>query len=81
MSRHFFDSRVRTITTHSLLEFGDLSKGRVLSTGAQQVTQGVESDATVATLIEEREGFFVVCRGLVVVVIVRVVRHVDNAFE
>ena len=42
----------------------DLRQRRVLAAGAQQVAQRGEVDAAVAALVEQREGFLVVGRGL-----------------
>ena len=56
-----------TVTTGLLLEVADLSEGGVLAAGAEQVAEGVELDAPRAALVEEGEGFLVVCaclRGL-----------------
>ena len=43
----------------------DFSEGGILTAGAEEVAEGFEGDASVATFVEEGEGFFVVCRGLV----------------
>ena len=55
---------VLTVTTSLFLEVADLGEGRVLAAGAQQVAEGVELDASSAALVEEGEGFFVVCACL-----------------
>lgn len=51
----------RTITTGLFLEVCDLSERWVLAAGAEEVAQGVDGDASGAALVEEGEGFFVVC--------------------
>lgn len=60
-----------TVSANSLLQVGDLSHGRVLSAGAQQVAQGFEGHLAGATLVEQREGFFVVGGVLLIVLGVR----------
>lgn len=54
-----------TVTTDALLKVSDLRESRVLATCSEEVAQLVERDASVAALVEERERFFVVGRGLV----------------
>lgn len=43
----------RTVTTNGLLEVADLSKGGILATGAEQVTEEVAGNATGAATVEE----------------------------
>lgn len=59
------DGGRRTITTDRSLQVTDLSERRVLAARAQEVAERVEGDTAVAALVEEGEGFFVVCGGLV----------------
>jgi hypothetical protein len=58
--------RVRTVCSNAPLEIGNLSERRVLAAGAEEVAECAALDAPVASLVEELEGFAVVCRGLVV---------------
>lgn len=39
----------------------DFCEGGVLAAGAEEVAEGGEGDARGAALVEESEGFFVVC--------------------
>lgn len=66
---------LHTITTDRSLQITDFSERRVLATRAQEVAERVKSDTAVAALVEEGEGFFVVCGGLVGV------RHVYHFFR
>lgn len=61
----FLGARERTIATDRSLQITDFGQRRVLAAGAQEVAERVEGDAAVAALVEEGEGFFVVCGGLV----------------
>lgn len=47
---------ILTVAAHLALEVLDLSEGRVLATGAQEVAQVGQGDTTVAALVEEGEG-------------------------
>jgi hypothetical protein len=58
--------RERTVCSDAPLEIGNLSERRVLAAGAEEVAECAALDAPVASLVEELEGFAVVCRGLVV---------------
>lgn len=58
----------RTVCANAALEVGNLSERRVLPTCAQQVAQRAAVDTAVAALVEELEGFAVVCGGLVAVI-------------
>lgn len=62
-----FGEEGRTISADGSLQITDFCERRVLPTGAQEVAESFEGDAAVAALVEEGEGFFVVCGGLVVV--------------
>jgi hypothetical protein len=42
----------------------DLSEGRVLATGAQQIAQALGGDSAIATLVEQGERLLVICGGL-----------------
>lgn len=53
-----------TVSTNTMLEVTDLRQRRVLSACAEQVAERFECDASVAALVEQGEGFFVVCRCL-----------------
>ncbi len=64
-----------TFSADILLEVLDLGQGRVLAASAQKVAEAVNSDTTVATLVEEGEGLLVV-GGSLRFVIVR--RHCDE---
>jgi hypothetical protein len=55
---------VLTFTTDILLEVLDLSEGRVLTAGAQQITEAVNSDTAVSALVEQGESLLVVGRSL-----------------
>lgn len=57
-----------TVVTNSPLQIRNLSQRRILPAGAQQVAQSAAVNAPVAPLVEELEGFAVVCGGLVVVI-------------
>jgi len=48
----------------ALFEICDLSQRWVLTACAEKVAEGVAGDATGTALVEELEGFFVVCAGL-----------------
>jgi hypothetical protein len=58
----------RTVVANTTLQVANLSKCRVLSTCAQKVAQCAAVDTAVAALVEELEGFAVVCGGLVAVI-------------
>jgi hypothetical protein len=58
----------RTVGANTTLQVANLSKGRVLSTCAQEVAQCAAVDTAVAALVEELEGFAVVCGGRVAVI-------------
>jgi hypothetical protein len=60
-----------TITSDILLQLTDLLQRRVLPTRPEQITKRIGLHALVATLVEQRECFLVVCRGLRVVRCVR----------
>jgi hypothetical protein len=63
--QHFCLERAQhTITTSALLKIANLGQRWVLAAGAQEVTEGFELNSAGAALVEQREGFFVVCAGL-----------------
>jgi len=49
------------ITTDTLLQISDFRQRRILAACAEEVTQLLERDASVAALVEKGERFFVVC--------------------
>lgn len=53
-----------TLAADVLLEVLNLCEGRVLATGTEQIAQAIESNAAVATLVEEGERLLVVCGSL-----------------
>lgn len=57
----------RTVAADGLFQVADFSQGGILAASAQEIAQRVQGDSAVAALVEERECFFVVCGGLVVV--------------
>ena len=58
-----------TVPADILLEVTDLRKGGILSASAQEITEAVERNAAVSTLVEERECLLVVGRSLSVVLV------------
>lgn len=54
----------RTISTDTLFQICNLRERWILATGAEKVTEGLEGDTTVASLVEQRKRFLVVGRGL-----------------
>ena len=52
---------VRTITPNPLLQLVYLRQRGILPACAEEVAERLEGDAPVAALVEEGEGFFVVC--------------------
>src|SRR3569833_2210921 len=58
-----------TVAADVLLEVADLVQRRVLAAGAEQIAEAVESDAAVASLVEQGEGLLVVGRCLGVVLV------------
>jgi hypothetical protein len=63
-------TKSHTVTSDRLLQVTNLSKCRVLTAGAQQITEEITGDTTGAATVEERKCFFVVGGGLVVFVII-----------
>lgn len=53
-----------TISTSALFKIANLGQRWILAARAQQVAEGFELDSAGAALVEQREGFFVVCAGL-----------------
>ena len=51
----------RTVTPNPLLQLVYLRQRRILPARAQQVAERFQRHAPVAALVEEGEGFFVVC--------------------
>ena len=54
-----------TITSNTLLQIRNLPEGRILAARTQEISERVKRDLAVSTLVEERESFLVVRRGLV----------------
>jgi len=57
-----------TVRANVLLQISDLGQGGVLAARSQQITKGIESDTSIASLVEERKCFFVVCACLRIMV-------------
>ena len=59
-----------TVTANPLLQLVYFRQRWILPAGSEEVAERFERDAAIATLVEEGEGFFVVCRGLCFVEVV-----------
>jgi hypothetical protein len=70
----------RTVGAYTTLQVTNFSKCRVLSTCAQKIAQCAAVDTAVAALVEELEGFAVVCGGLVTVIHCCSVLFSDRSF-
>jgi hypothetical protein len=57
-----------TVCAHTALQLGNLGQSGILPACAQQVAQSAAVDAPVSALVEELEGFAVVCGCLVGVI-------------
>lgn len=60
---------VHTVTTNGLLEVANLRKRGILAAGAQQVAQQITGDTAGTAAVEQGEGFLVVGRSLVIVLV------------
>lgn len=50
-----------SLALETFLELPDFSKSWVLTAGTKEVAKTIERDTTLASLIEKREGFPIVC--------------------
>lgn len=69
MGAPYHGIKILTVAANILLEILDLGEGWVLAASAKQITEAVECDTAVATLVEQGKSLLVVGRSLSVKVV------------